>query len=509
MAKTYSVSIAKPRKKIKKRIWNRRKKSNRRKDSPKKRTRKQDKGMKKSKRFVIIGLAVIVLILGGLGFYGIRFLNSIGLEFNPLEDIPEAITPKLDQDNGITNILLVGIDTREDNPGLMNTDTIMVASIDHENKTIMLVSAPRDLYVKYPLPNGNTTRSKINSAYANGEWQKEGSGMETLQALMEEIIGEPIHYNAKVTLSGFIETIDAIGGIDIEVTEDYTDAYPKIELPQDYQENCNHWKDRGYCLFTFEEGTHHLDGQMALIYSRMRLLSPSGDFDRARRQQRVLDAAKNKILSTETLLDAKKLWELYTILEEHFETSGFSVNDIRAALVLKDEVNLDEIGHVVLDPYLGNVYGKYIYVGSREVYNLYHITIRDETYEDIQALIYSARKYPGIYNEATKISIHNATGNKVFEKDWIGELEADNPLFLVQQPNRIIPNPNGHYTEISIYKFTEEEKPASEEYLKEFFGVEEITIEFDDGTINYLGEDYVIVIGVPEEPVLETETPTE
>jgi LCP family protein required for cell wall assembly len=468
----------------------------------KKRKRKKINNGKKSTGKALLLVFLILILVGFGGYYFVSSaLNCEGENCNPIiGGFKTTIDPKLDQDKGLTNILLVGIDTRETNAGLMNTDTLMILTIDYENQTSVMTSIPRDLWVTYTLPNGNATSSKVNSAYANGEWQEEGAGIETLKGVVETIIGEPIHYYVKITLKGFVEAIDSIGGVDIDIPEDYIDAYPASELPEDLQATCDpYYHDGKYCKYYFGQGVEHMDGQRALIYSRCRLFT--SDFDRAARQQRVINAVKDKALSSETLLNPEKILDLYKVVKDSVETdfnmSITNINEIRAAINLKDKVDPDNIGKVVLDPYLGHVIGEYIYKPDNTL-NGYIIIARDTTYEPIQELLGYVRKYPLIYNEETSISIYNATGLYTLEKDWLAELEAENPLFLVKQVNRVIPNPDNQYQGIMIYKFTEEEKPASEEYLKDFFGVSEIITEFEDGTVNYSGEDYVIVIGTED-----------
>lgn len=464
----------------------------------------EEKSRRKTITKIFFVLAIIVGVVATGGFALKKYAKTCeGEECNPLiKPILNTIEPKLKQENGLTNVLIIGIDTRDGDSQLMNTDTIIVANIDHENESVTLTSIPRDLWVSYTLPNGNTTSSKVNSAYASGEWQQEGSGIETLQGVVENITGQPIHYYVKVTLKGFIEIVDAIGGVDITVDAYYKDAYPASELPPEIEATCPpFYRDGKYCLFEFEEGTHHLDGQYALIYARMRLLSPRGDYDRARRQQQVIDAVKEKVLSTDTLLDPGKLWDMYNIVADNVETSKFTVNDLRAGLALKDKVDLDNMNNIVLDPMLGNVIGKYIYVGNGTLGRGYHIVPRDETFEQIRLLLDDIRSYPGMYEEAPVISIFNATGTYTLQTDWALALSEDNKIIQVKETNRILQDPSGQYQGISIYKFTEGDKPATETFLKKYFEVEEILTEIPEGLVAYGGEHYVVVIGSEAMPI--------
>lgn len=458
-----------------------------------------EKKRRKDIKKVFLGLAVIIAVLG-LSFVGLKqYAQSCeGDECNPiLQPLVNTIDPKLDKTDGQTNVLIFGLDTRDGDSQLMNTDTIILGTLDHESKSVSMTSFPRDLWVTFDLPNGNTASHKINTAYASGEWQQEGKGTETLKNLIEKITGKKIHYYVKVTLKGFVEGVDTIGGIDLTLENDYTDAYPMSELPLEMQATCNSYFYIGghYCKFTFPAGENHLDGQMALIYARMRIMSPRGDYDRARRQQEVISAAKDNALSSDTLLDPAKLWEMFNIVKDNIETSQFDINDIRAGLLLKDEIDLENINSIVLDPNFGNVPGKYIYVGPGDTGKGYHIVPRDPSFETIRALLDDIAKYPGMYDEAPVLSIYNATGNYTLEKDWALMLDEDNKIIQLKDGNRIIQNIDNKYEGISIYKFTEDDKPVTEDFLKMYFETNIITTDIPDGLAAYGGEHYVIVIG--------------
>jgi LCP family protein required for cell wall assembly len=453
---------------------------------------------------ILLGFLIIIAVLGGGAYYLKKYAasctdGSCTLINNPIvKPIVNTIEPKLDEQDGLTNILIVGIDTRGPKSGLMNTDTMIIVTVDHTNKTVVMTSFPRDLWATYKLPNGHTTSSKLNSAYASGYVVGgEDKAFPTLIGALETITGLKINYYGKITLEGFVQLIDTLGGVDIDVPSYYKDAYPKSELPDDLQKQCKpYYHDGIYCLFEFQKGEQHLDAEHALIYARMRLMSPLGDFDRAARQQRVIESVKKKVFSSDTLLDPVKLWDIFNIVKNNVETSTFDVNDIRAALNLRKEVNTDEIGHVVLDPYFGNNPGKYIYRPTDPAFagRGYFIIARDTTYKEIQTKLEYIRKYPGIYNEGSMISIYNATGTNKLETDYAKEIDTENPLFIFKFTNKVIADPTGKYTGISILKVTKEDKPATEKYLKEYFKVDEIITTMPEG-LKASGEDYIIMIG--------------
>lgn len=261
-----------------------------------------------------------------------------------------GLFPELKQKDDLTNALLIGLDTRDNDSGLLNTDTILLASYDHKTGKTMLISFPRDLYVPYKVNGNGPYNTKINSIYAIGVNSGQ-DGMELLKSNIEDWFDIEIQYTAKVYFETVIQIVDSMGGIDIELSQDYTDIYPFIELSPEYQASCkapDNYPD--YCLFTFYEGINHLSGEEALIYSRMRQYS--SDFDRARRQQQVLDAIKEKGISDEgSIVDKAQFgWGIYqTLQDENSINSNIEYKDLLAGLFLLDKADLDPI-KIVLDP---------------------------------------------------------------------------------------------------------------------------------------------------------------
>lgn len=215
----------------------------------------------------------------------------------------------LKKDEGVTNFLLVGIDRRSRNENSFLADTLIIASFNHKTEKATLLSLPRDLWVKGTKINAIPALGD-QSAYPNG-------GMQLLADTLEETISIPVHYYARIDFEGFEKGIDAISGIDIFVDTAFDDyMYPRAGY-----ENAP-WEERFEHLH-FNEGLQRMDGVTALKYARSRhALGPEGtDFARARRQQKVLLAVKNKVLSTETLFDFGRLRELYFALTENVFTN--------------------------------------------------------------------------------------------------------------------------------------------------------------------------------------------
>jgi LCP family protein required for cell wall assembly len=183
------------------------------------------------------------------------------------------------------NILLLGTDQR-DLGAVGRTDTIMVLAIDAPNNRASLVSFPRDLYLAIP----GIGYSRINTAYGFGEERQPGGGLPLLMSTIERNFGIPIERYVRIDFSGFQDVIDALGGVDVIV-----DCPLYDELIYRYFET-----------YSLEPGTYHMNGEQALYYARSR--KTTSDFDRARRQQRVLLAMRNRVLEGDLLPRVPALW---------------------------------------------------------------------------------------------------------------------------------------------------------------------------------------------------------
>jgi LCP family protein required for cell wall assembly len=200
-------------------------------------------------------------------------------------DPAQAGPVELDFAYRYVNIVLLGSDKRE-NDATWRTDTMIVVSIDTERKVVRLLSIPRDLWVNIPGHGSD----RINTADMWGELAGEGSGPETVKQTIYESLGIPIQYYVRVDFDGFMEIIDAIGGVDIDVECALTD----IEL---------------------EPGMQHMDGELALLYARSRITT--NDFDRSRRQRKLLMALWGKAKSADIITKIPALW---TAMSGTFDT---------------------------------------------------------------------------------------------------------------------------------------------------------------------------------------------
>lgn len=194
----------------------------------------------------------------------IRDIPKTALEFPEL-DFQGFLTKLQNRSIGgigsdLVNILLVGQDQRE-GEDTARSDSMILCTYNKETKKLVMTSFLRDLYV--PIPGHGSNR--INAAYANG-------GLDLLEETLETNFGLHIDGGIEADFSQFSQIIDLLGGVEIELRQDEADFINA---------------ETGSSL---TEGTQQLDGQQALLYSRIRNLDADGDFSRTDRQRKLLSA---------------------------------------------------------------------------------------------------------------------------------------------------------------------------------------------------------------------------
>ncbi|MFL5757844.1 MAG: LCP family protein [Chloroflexota bacterium] len=182
------------------------------------------------------------------------------------------------------NILLIGSDQRP-NEGTWNTDTLIVVSVDPKTHQVAMFQVPRDATDVPVPPNaqsvwGSTYGAKINSWFTANRnrgdlWpgNSRARGYNALKAILGNLYGLDIRYFVEVNFNGFKNVVDTLGGVNINVQVPVSDD----RFPGD---------DGTLRRVYIASGPQHMDGTQALIYARSR--HSTNDFDRGRRQQRVL-----------------------------------------------------------------------------------------------------------------------------------------------------------------------------------------------------------------------------
>ncbi len=201
------------------------------------------------------------------------------------------------------NILLTGVDTRDDeaNEGLKNSDAIMVVSVNPKDKEILMTSLPRDSYV--PLACTDNLDKLTHASTFNDQ---------CIVQTVENTLDTEINYFISGNFDALIEAIDAIGGINININQEF----------------CGQDKDDKKDKFCFKKGINHLNGKEALSYARERKSFSTGDYARIDHQQEVLEAFLKEVKKHPLKLN--KLFEI-------------SINNLVTNLNIKDVNALIEL----------------------------------------------------------------------------------------------------------------------------------------------------------------------
>lgn len=261
--------------------------------------------------FLGISLSFIALILLAGYFVG----RTLFAEYmNLASDFIFTPAEKVRSIGGRTNVLILGKGgAGHDAPDL--TDTIVFTSVDHNNFSLSYISLPRDIWIA-------ELRAKLNSIYYWGNQKEEGGGIILAKSTVEQILGEPVQYAVVVDFEGFKQIIDVLGGVEVEVENTFTDErYPVPGKENDECDGDPQYSCRYETIF-FEKGKMFMDGETALKFARSRNAEgdEGTDFARAARQEKIISAVKNKLMSREIFLSPKKLIELKKVAERYIET---------------------------------------------------------------------------------------------------------------------------------------------------------------------------------------------
>lgn len=318
---------------------------------------------------LIVGLVFASLVLGALGFYANSQSGDLAQTVfgaQTLLDIPTspplarqanlppaqedgasiltqptiaspARTPfasssvKLDQ---TLNVLLLGSDRRPDDP-VWRTDVMMIAFLDPGSGRAAILSLPRDLYVDIPTRGWD----RLNIADFWGEYTKyPGGGPGLMRHVIDENFGIRVDKYARVDFDGFKTIIDTLGGVDVNVPCDLEDDFIDSSSPT------------GFRHFSVLAGMNHMDGETALMFVRQR--HNTGDVNRALRQQRVVYALREKILSPNIVT---KIPALYQQLQSTVQTD-FGTIDLPGLVQIGTSIDPANIRGRVIDETMWEFY---------------------------------------------------------------------------------------------------------------------------------------------------------
>ncbi len=275
----------------------------------------------------LIILGVFLLVLAGAG------ISSYFTFSGPLSQIvgQQASCAKNGAGNvnsGRINILLLGSDNDEKFQGRPLAQTDIVVTIDPSAKTVGMLSIPRDFFLNVP----GYGMHKLDEAYSLG-------GVALSCLTIEQDFGIPLGYYAWVGLDGFINVINTMGGIDVDVTHTIVDD----NYPDDINNNSDPYALQRLYL---APGPQHLNGQQALEYVRSRHADLVGDFGRSARQQQVLIALKSKLDNPAIF---GKLSTIANELKGSVKTD-MQLSDVLQVMNFARELNVNSIHRLVLGP---------------------------------------------------------------------------------------------------------------------------------------------------------------
>lgn len=302
------------------------------------------------------GIGTLFVLLTIFGFLAILLLKtsftiSQVLNSDAPKNLPRSKeTPKLpEKDLDRINILLLGIRGMDDpGEGKLLSDAIVIVSVKKSSGKVALISIPRDLYVEiWDL----WQKAKINAAYSH-------NGLDCAKKTVSLATGLHIDYAASANFKAFKEAVDALGGITVYLEKPFEESF---QWTDEGWEESKYWfkkkveesesgasasAEKEKWVFSVPAGENVFDGKTALYYVRSRF--STSDFDRMRRQQKVLMAVKKKVLSLGVLTNPVKVYNLLDIAGENIRTD-MNLADIKGLISLSSKLDINNIKELVFD----------------------------------------------------------------------------------------------------------------------------------------------------------------
>lgn len=373
---------------------------------------------RKGRRGLKIILGLMILLIIGLG--GFVLIRSTSLADKIFVGNSQSLTSRLGdllsfgnnskligENDDQVNVLLLGIGgPGHDGPYL--SDTIIVAQLKPKEHKATLISIPRD----YLVNTKEFGQGRINSVFAqtysnSNDWNKAG---EAAIAVVEKMSGLEIPYFAVLDFDGFEKTINLLGGVDVQIDRTFTD----YTFPNDSE---------GYLpAVTFTEGRETMNGERALIFARSRhAAGPEGsDFARSARQQKIIHAAKDKLVLLNLIGDAGKINELFTIIGDHFHTN-LTLGEMIRLYGLGKDLNPDQVVSLSLDPSSGLICPKILEESGAFVLTL----CEGKSSEDITSYFKDSFSSGAVLSEKAVVWLADSTISQKLYKQAEKELTAN------------------------------------------------------------------------------------
>jgi LCP family protein required for cell wall assembly len=457
-----------------------------RRDRKKKDRRPRSKVMRIIK-WILISLGIIAVLIAGYIFLkAVLAGNSIfkGSFF----DIVQSQRLKEDE-NGRSNFVIFGTaedDENGEHGGPNLTDSVMVMSIDQDEKNAYMISLPRDMWVEYQEICTVGYQGKLNAVYFCGsnDGEDEAAGAAALQAKAGEITGLDIQYFVHLNFTAVVDAVDAVGGVDVTIeTDDPRGIYdPNFD-----------WKCSYTCHYVdYEKGeVAHLDGVHALALARARNAQggyglPGGNFDREKNQQKIIKALREKAVSAGTLTNLGAITGLIDALGNNLRTN-IETKEIRTLMDLGGGIKTEDIISLTLvdedDPLVttGMYNGQSI---VRPIAGLFD-------YSAIAEYVDKELTSDPVVKEEAHITVLNGSGTSGVAQSEADKLEALG--FVIDSVDNA---PAGSYGKAEIYQINKD-KTASAAKLEEVYGV---APKDTAPPVSVVGEtDFLIIIGAASE----------
>jgi polyisoprenyl-teichoic acid--peptidoglycan teichoic acid transferase len=293
----------------------------------------QKKKGRKRRIFMWIFIPILILFLSGAA-YATSLLkkaeSAVSKSYKPVKTVSKRIT-KVNPDLDNISILLIGVDEsknrKKEYGNAVRSDALLVATLNKKDKTVKLLSIPRDSYVYIP---GKDKYDKITHAHAYG-------GPKMTIETVQELLDIPIDYYVKVNFYAFIDVVNTLDGIDVEV--------PYAISEQDSEDHQN--------AIRLNPGLQTLNGEQALALARTR--HKDSDIMRGMRQQEILKAILKKSLSIKSIT---KHTDIINAVGGNL-TTNMSFNDMKSLLdygLTGNGPTIDTLNLEGGDEYINKVY---------------------------------------------------------------------------------------------------------------------------------------------------------
>lgn len=471
---------------------------------------KLDQGGKaktKSKKRRLIKRLIISILILAVVFFAASFIwkafGNIGKVFegNPL-DILTSNTPLDEDDNGRTNILMLGTsDDEVGHEGSYLTDSIMIVSIDQDKHDAYMISIPRDLWVKYGQACLAGYEGKINVAYscfggATGDIEKDRAALKKAIPFYSNITGIDIQYAVNLNYTVFRDAVNAVGG---KITVNIQSRNSRGILDSNFDWKCGSTKAQklkncppnGHFL-QLPNGEQELDAEHALYLALARGVGAptygleESNFDREQNQQLVIRAIMDKAKQVGIFSNPTTISSLLDSMGNNLRTT-FGSKHINTLIKIAEDFDSDNMQSISLldaDPAVlttGTVNGQSVVVPTAGRYD----------YSKLQAFIAKNLSNDPAIRENPTIYVYNggaASGSAATVSDQLSE-KGYNAVVKGNVDDDV----DAKY---AIYDLSSGSKTASVSALEKLFGVKAKSISSDDLPAGaQAGADILVVVG--------------